>query len=80
MDPSVNFNIPIFKTLPTILRNNYEKKDNKYENQDEDLKIIDITKIQNLEPFTNNKRFYLTFILFGIILGIFLFRYFFSFL
>jgi hypothetical protein len=72
MDPSVNYDIPIFKTLPKILRNDNQKIDSNKEN----LRYIDITEIQDAEPFSNNKKYYFTLILFGIILGIFLFRYF----
>ena len=74
MDPSVDFDIPIFKTLPEIIQqNNYKIDDDKTP-----LKYIDITKIQDAEPFTN-KSCCLTCVLFIIILCIFLFRYFYFF-
>ena len=72
MDPSVDFDIPVFKTLPEILKINNQKIDD----SKEDLRYIDITEIQDAEPFSNNKKCYLTLILLGIILGIFLFRHF----
>lgn len=71
MDPSVNFDIPIFKTLPKIIRqNNYKIDDDKTP-----LSYIDITKIQDAEPFSN-RNYYLITILFIIILFMFFFRHF----
>ena len=73
MDPSVDFDIPIFKTLPKIIKqDNYKIDDDKTP-----LNYIDITKIQDAEPFRNsNKNGYLITILFILILFMFFFRYF----
>ena len=71
MDPSVDFDIPIFKTLPKIIRqDNFKIDDDKTP-----LNYIDITKIQDAEPFSNRNSYLIT-ILFILILFIFFFRYF----
>ena len=69
MDTDVYYDIPIYKTLPTILRNN-EYSNSKSQ---EKIKLYDISieKIYQSEPFTNYKNNYIIIILFFIIIIIF---------
>jgi len=65
MDTSLKYNIPIYSSLPPILRNSINKMDTK--NADEsfkrdDLDSVDIIKIENSEPFLNQNNHYLIYI------------------
>jgi len=74
MDPSVNFDIPIFKSLPEIIIN-----ENRNENDVKNLENINIIEIQDKEPFINkNLKINFTFILVMIILLIYFFKIFFN--
>jgi hypothetical protein len=67
MDTDVYYDIPIYKTLPSIIRNNeYSKPDEKIE-----LNDISIEKIYQLEPFSNTKNNYILLLFFFIIIIIF---------
>ena len=74
MDTDVYYDIPIYKTLPTIIRNDEYTKSN----EKEKIKLYDISieKIYQLEPFRNYKNNYTVIILFFIIIIIFLYNFF----
>ena len=65
MDTDVYYDIPIYKTLPSIIRNNeYSKKDI----QKVEINDISIEKIYQLEPFNNYKKNYIILFFFIIII------------
>ena len=74
MDTDVYYDIPIYKILPSIIRND------EYTNSKEKEKIklydISIEKIYQSEPFTNYRNNYTIIILFLIIIIIFLYNFF----
>ena len=74
MDTDVYYDIPIYKTLPSIIRND------EYTNSKEKEKIklydISIEKIYQSEPFSNYRNNYTIIILFFIIIIIFLYNFF----
>ncbi len=73
MDTDVYYDIPIYKTLPSIIRDgNYSKPEEKIE-----LNDISIEKIYQLEPFDNIKNNYIL-IFFFIIIIIFLYKIFYK--
>jgi hypothetical protein len=73
MDTDLYYDIPIYKTLPTIIRNN------EYSKEKEKIKLYDISieKIYQSEPFSNYRNNHII-ILFFIIIIIFLFKFFYS--
>jgi hypothetical protein len=74
MDTDVYYDIPIYKTLPTIIRNDeYTKSKEKEKIQ---LYDISIEKIYQSEPFSNYRNNYTIIILFFIIIIIFLYNFF----
>ena len=78
MDTDVYYDIPIYKTLPTIIRNNEYSNTNLKEKEKEKIKLYDISieKIYQSEPFTNYRNNYTIIILFLIIIIIFLYNFF----
>jgi len=72
MDTDVYYDIPIYKTLPTIIRND------EYTKPEEKIKLYDISieKIYQSEPFNNYRNNYTIIILFFIIIIIFLYNFF----
>ena len=75
MDTDVYYDIPIYKTLPTIIRN--DDYTNSKEKEKEKVKLYDISieKIYQSEPFTNYRNNYTIIILFFIIIIIFLYNF-----
>ena len=71
MDTDLFYDIPIYKTLPTIIRND------EYSNSKEKIKLYDISieKIYQSEPFSNYRNNYTIIILFFIIIIIFLYNF-----
>ena len=77
MDTDVYYDIPIYKTLPTIIRNNEYSNTNLKEKEKEKIKLYDISieKIYQSEPFSNYRNNYTIIILFFIIIIIFLYNF-----
>ena len=71
MDTDVYYDIPIYKILPTIIRND------EYTKEKEKIKLYDISieKIYQSEPFSNYRNNYTIIILFFIIIIIFLYNF-----
>lgn len=74
MNNSTKFDIPVFTTLPAILTHNYDDSTFLKKN----LNNINITEIEDSEPFINKKNNILV-ILFSIIIFIFILKVFYFF-
>lgn len=82
MNTSLKYNIPIYSSLPPILRNSMNKMDTEKKPDEsfkkDDLNNVDITKIENSEPFLIQNNYYLIYI-FIILIFIYLIRIFYFF-
>ena len=77
MNTSLKYDIPIYNSLPSILRDS-KNKNNKSEKRDEsfdknDLGTVNIIKIENSEPFSIKSHYYLIYI-FVILIFIYLIK------
>ena len=66
MNSSLKYDIPIYNSLPPILRDSMNKNDNSKKPDEsfkkDDLINVDITKIENSEPFLTQNNYYLIYI------------------